>query len=69
MSDYWYDNRSKLQTGMVFSLDDGDIVRLDRKVPGDGTLWYADNYYGNTWLSYDYEVEPGDLDKRRPDLE
>lgn len=36
--DYWYENRNLLQPGMIFRHAYEDIyVRLDRRVPGDGT--------------------------------
>ena len=61
MSDYWYDNRDKLKSGMMFVLEDGDRVVLDRRVPGDGTRWYAANVVSGKLFFEDYEVEPGDL--------
>ena len=42
--DYWYLNRSSLSSGMVFqSKEDGSMVELDCRVPGDGTQWYVIN--------------------------
>lgn len=62
MSD-WYERRNELRSGMVFDTHDGTRVRLDRRVPGDGTQWYADvwNSHGNYWAAEDYTLEPGDL--------
>jgi hypothetical protein len=57
----WYERRNELRVGDVFVLTDGDLVRLDRRVPGDGTKWYADNWTNGSWGSWDYTIEPGDL--------
>lgn len=58
--DYWYTNRHELRQGMVFIDYAGDVVRLDRGVPGDGTRWYVDSWYGY-WAHDDSTAEPGDL--------
>jgi hypothetical protein len=70
-SDYWYDNRHLLESGQIFALHDGSIVKLDRRVPGDGTQWYvASRYRGYaqngvtvpaSWAYEDDVIEPGDL--------
>ena len=56
---YWYDLRDDLQSDMVFLTNDG-VVKLDRRVPGDGTKWYAATWEGS-WAFNDDTVEPGDL--------
>lgn len=61
MSD-WYTKRQDLRSGMVFKTTGGDIVRLDRRVPGDGTQWYVDDWDGHYWSSWDNTIEPGDLE-------
>lgn len=58
----WYENRHKLESGMIFNSIDG-IVQLDRTVPGDATQWYVldwNDYTGN-WSCQDSTIEPGDL--------
>jgi hypothetical protein len=57
----WYARRDELRPGMVFLDHDGDRLRLDRTVPGDGSKWYADTYGNGTWFHDDHTVEPGDL--------
>ncbi len=57
---YWYQHRSELKGGMIFKTEDGETVRLDRTVPGDGTQWYVD-HWSNGWFSEDSTIEPGDL--------
>lgn len=59
----WYEHRSSLRTDMVFTRNDGDIVRLDRTVPGDGTKWYVDTWGGSCWESWDETIEPGELNE------
>lgn len=69
--DYWYEHRGELEPGQIFRLYDGSLVKLDRRVPGDGTKWYVANWYkgytlnGQTvrpsWCYEDGTIEPGDL--------
>jgi hypothetical protein len=59
--DYWYLNRDKLEEGMVFRDCMGDLVKLDRRVPCDGTQWYVATWYGSHWSYEDSTIEPGDL--------
>lgn len=59
--DYWYTNRHALQPGMTFRDRQGDLVQLDRRVPGDGTQWYALVWCNNHWSCEDHTIEPGDL--------
>lgn len=63
----WYARQDELVPGMVFRTAGGDLVRLDRRVPGDGTAWYADTWWGRSWACMDARVEPGDLVERLPD--
>lgn len=57
----WYEHRDELRPGMVFRTADGDIVRLDRSVPGDATRWYVADWWGGSWAYLDSTIEPGDL--------
>lgn len=59
--DYWYDHRSELEPGMVFRLEDGDLVKLDTRVPGDGTKWRVALWLGDHWSYEDGTIEPGEL--------
>lgn len=56
----WYERRSELREGMIFETSDGK-VKLDRRVPGDGTKWYVADWDGSSWAYYDSTLEPGDL--------
>lgn len=58
----WYERRHDLREGMVFNTH-GGCVMLDRRVPGDGTKWYAATWcsWSRSWSYEDYTVEPGDL--------
>src|SRR3546814_19434174 len=65
----WYERRHELRREQVFRLHDGDVVKLDRSVPGDGTKWYVtewDDRHRN-WSYLAFEIEPGDLKERLPD--
>ena len=64
----WYERRDELKPGMVFRSCWG-VVKLDRRVPGDGTQWYVANRSGGSWSYEDGTIEPGDLDERLADLE
>lgn len=61
----WYDRRSELQPGMVFRCYDGDVIQLDRRVPGDGSQWYVADW-SNGWSFVDGTIEPGDLIEELP---
>lgn len=61
----WYARRDELEPGMVFNSCWG-VVKLDRRVPGDGTKWYAADWW-NGWAYQDTTIEPGDLAERLPD--
>ena len=62
----WYERRNELNPEQVFRCYDGSIVKLDRRVPGDGTKWYVATWYDG-WSYYDSTIEPGDLTERLPD--
>ena len=57
----WYKHRYDLEPGMVFRDYGGDLVKLDRRVPGDGTQWYVAQMWGESWAYMDSKIEPGDL--------
>jgi hypothetical protein len=57
----WYERRDELQPEMVFRDYHGDLVKLDRRVPGDGSQWYVAVRWGNSWSYDDSIIEPGDL--------
>lgn len=62
----WYERRNELEQGQTFIDYEGDKIMLDRRVPGDGTRWYAAtwNTYYSSWSYDDFEIEPGDLRER-----
>lgn len=57
----WYERRHELRCGQVFRDYEGDLVKLDRTVPGDGTKWYVATMWGDSWAYTDHTIEPGDL--------
>ena len=57
----WYERRNELQEDQVFRDFEGDLVKLDRRVPGDGTKWYVAVMWGGSWAYMDDTIEPGDL--------
>ena len=70
----WYEHRHELRADQVFTDFQGDLVKLDRRVPGDGTRWYVASwipgddrphidpfYRQGRWSYYDSTIEPGDL--------
>lgn len=74
----WYERRDELEEGQVFRTCYDSIVRLDRRVAGDGTRWFVadwrDGYttaqYGTVpggWSYEDSQIEPGDLAEKLPD--
>jgi len=56
----WYKRRNELEPGQVFRCQ-GVVVKLDKRVAGDGTKWNVLEWYEG-WCSYDSEIEPGDLE-------
>lgn len=65
----WYERRDELRADMVFRTYDGSLVKLDRRVPGDGTKWYVAEWSWGSWGYYDSTVEPGDLTSQEADPE
>lgn len=67
MSDFYYENRHKLNVGDICLLEDGSIVKLDRRVPGDGTDWYVldytKSYHDGRWYYSDEDnrIHPSDI--------
>lgn len=61
----WYERRDELDPDQIFRTEAGDVVRLDRRVPGDGTRWYVQDW-SNGWTDNDSTIEPGDLTERLP---
>lgn len=58
----WYESRHLLNHGDVCILYDGSRVRLDYRVPGDGTDWYAVDINEDGEESYeDNRIHPGDI--------
>jgi hypothetical protein len=60
----WYERRNELCPDQVFRTADG-VVKLDRRVPGDGTRWYVADWW-NGWSYQDSTIEPGDLIEKLP---
>ena len=60
----WYDHRHELEPGQVFLCHDGSIVKLDHRVPGDGTDWIVQDNYGGKWFCDGTRIHPGDLRER-----
>ena len=60
----WYEHREKLDPDQIFRTHDGSIVKLDRRVPGDGTKWYVADWVVGGWAYYDGTIEPGDLKEK-----
>jgi hypothetical protein len=62
----WYERRDELNCDDVFTSANG-LVKLDRRVPGDGTKWYAADWWNGSWAYMDSTIEPGDLIDRASD--
>ena len=62
--DYWYHHRDELAPGQVFLCHDGSAVRLDHRVPGDGTDWIVEDNYNGHWIADERRIHPGDLRDR-----
>lgn len=60
----WYKDKHLLQPGMVFVTHFDETVKLDRRVPGDGTQWYVADYILGYWSYECNTVEPTDLKNR-----
>ena len=72
----WYERRDELEEGMAFRTQSGNIVRLNRRMPADGSDWYADSWAPSripqehgVWLAYDERIHPGDLVERLKEME
>lgn len=63
----WYERCDELEEGQIFSTLAGEIVRLDRRVPGDGTDRYVADWW-NGWSYMDSKIHPGDLFQRFDDV-
>lgn len=63
----WYDRRDELEQGQIFRTHDGSAVKLDHRVPGDGSAWYVADWWGGSWAHMDSRIEPGDLLERIAD--
>lgn len=63
----WYAERDRLNQGDVCILYDDTTVKLDRRVPGDGTDWYVldwwDNGFNGRWTDNDRRIHPSDIVK------
>lgn len=57
----WYNNRDQLEPDQIFITHQSDLVKLDRRVPCDGSKWYVASWYGHYWSYEDSTIEPGDL--------
>ncbi len=62
----WYEHRNELNPGDVFKTYDDCVIRLDRRVPGDGTDWYADVWMNGHFSCEDARIHPGDLTEKLP---
>ncbi len=63
----WYERRHELEQGMVFRCHDGSVVKLDHRVPGDGTDWRVADFYNGRWHYEENRIHPGDLAEIVPD--
>ena len=63
----WYDRRDELRPDQVFTDFEGDLLKLDRGVPGDGTDWYAAVWCNGHWSYEDCRIHPSDLRERVAD--
>ena len=64
MTEDWYARRFELDPGMCFRTITGDFVKLDQRVPGDGTKWYIADWIAGHWSHDHNTIEPSDLAKR-----
>ena len=60
----WYERKDELEPYQVFATNDGSVVRLDHRRPGDGTQWVVQDYYNGGWVYDESVIEPGDLNVR-----
>lgn len=59
--DYWYIHRHDIEIGDIFQTKNGDLVKIDAHVPGDGTKLYVADWCGTGWSYQDNTIEPGEL--------
>lgn len=57
----YYDDWADLKPGMVVEDIEGDILKLDRRVPGDGTDWYCAIWMNDHFSYEDLRVHPADI--------
>lgn len=57
----WHEKRHELKPEDIFFDCEGDLLKLDRTVPGDGSKWYVAVWRNGSWGYYDDTVEPGCL--------
>lgn len=72
----WYERRNELEPEQVFRSCYG-IVKLDHRMPGDGTDWVVQTWYAGRpgvpgyerghWSYDEASIHPGDLTERLPD--
>lgn len=69
MADYFYEHQHDLDPEQVFRTDYGNVVKLGRPVPGDGSKWYVADFNVHTgkWCYVGSTLEPGELAERLPD--
>jgi hypothetical protein len=60
----WYDERASLEPDQIFRMFDGSLVKLDRRVAGDGTKWFVADWCNGHWSYEDGIIEPCDLHSR-----
>ncbi len=64
----WYARRHELKPDMIFSDHEGDLVKLDRRTPGDGTRWNVLSEYDGSWIDDGVSLEPSDLREHLPGI-
>lgn len=61
----YYQRRDELRSGQIFRTCGGDIVKLGRRLPGDGTDWLVEHWYDG-WSGEESRIHPGDLSQQLP---
>lgn len=62
----FYQRRDELRPGQVYRTCVGNIVRLARHLPGDGTDWLVETW-DDGWRGEDDRIHPSELSERLPD--